>query len=409
MLFRILKGLGLAVLLTVLTSLVLPFLPVLKDQFGKGPYRAYLADNGVTLDLAASEGGFQFSDAFYDHQLIILAEIHGFADVQTLDLALLKHLHRINGTRVYLAEINPAQAMAFNDFVLEGDDRLAREVFDAWSVRSAQWANREFFSKLQAIARFNATMPDDEKIVFIGVDKTWNDDFLNRMIERPARALSPGFGSLEAIRAVNTWLLRQALARDEDTSRYDHILPNIEAILMLPAAKETSFYGLWGLYHGSKVAVNETRPLAMRLNEQGGVWAGEVATVASLCIVGCYNMMPAQGLPAPFQGENGEAYSVIPMTFNNPFLTRVRGIGEAVDVLGDEDALLVELSRPDTPYNRGTRLTKQSGLLASIQKFEYGGPAAEANDAVILHQGSEALTPWKGKAFDVSRQDRNEG
>lgn len=403
--FGIVKWVGIFILLSIAALVGLPQLPVLQDMVtGSGGSRTYLEDNALALDPELADLGLSFPDEFYDNRFFMLAEIHGFADVQLFDLALLRHLHEKVGARTYLAELSPDQAMAFNIMVIDGDDRAARQVFDDWAERDAQWANKEFFGKLAAIQAFNATLPDDEKIVFIGTDKPRNLEAAQELAVRAFPAADPGFGSLAARRAVNDLILVEALLRPKDAGRYSHIVPNVSMVANLPGADEETFYGLWGLFHGSKVEINGTRPLAMRLNAENGPFPDVVATVGTLCITDCFNMMPARALPGPLRGADKEAYTMVPMSYDNAYLARVRGAGALKSALGNASAMVLPLGLEGTPYTSGQQLIGATGLVTMVQSFRYEGPAAEAMDAVVVYQGSAALTPWSGEIYDVSGQ-----
>ncbi|MEL6773099.1 MAG: hypothetical protein AAFP18_18750, partial [Bacteroidota bacterium] len=147
-------------------------------------------------------------------------------------------------------ELSPDQAIAFNAMVLDGDDTFARAVFDAWGEISAQWGNKEFFAKLEAIAAFNAQRPDDKKIVFIGTDKPTELDFAEQMLGQLDPSVDANFSSLANVRAINGLLLDEAMTRPDNSSRYSHIVPSMAIVADLPGAEDEVIYALWGLFHG---------------------------------------------------------------------------------------------------------------------------------------------------------------
>lgn len=403
---RFFMGLGLVLLAGILALIGWPFIPVVQDAATAGKAKAYLEQNAVAVDRDAAAADFPLPEGLATAQFVMLAEIHGYAMPQALDLMMVKKLAEERGMRAYLAELSPDQAIAFNAMVLDGDDTFARAVFDAWGEISAQWGNKEFFAKLEAIAAFNAQRPDDKKIVFIGTDKPTELDFAEQMLGQLDPSVDANFSSLANVRAINGLLLDEAMTRPDNSSRYSHIVPSMAIVADLPGAEDEVFYALWGLFHGSKVPVNGAKPLAARLIENG-TFAG-VGTISTLCLENCFNLLPAYGLPAePLRGPNGEEYTLLPMSYSNPYFVRIRGADElrkAMDARSS-DSVFVPLTEADSPYLEGPRLSVTTGYLDLVlPTFDYEASAGEASDAVILMRNVPGLTPWSGSAFDISGQ-----
>jgi len=399
----LLKWVFITLALVLVAVIGLPWLPVAKDTLTAGPAKAYLNEYAFGFDIERPDPRLALPDSVYDARLVMLSEMHGFADVQELDFMMVQHLAERTGTRIYLGELSPAQAIAFNKMVLDGDDSAARQVFDIWAKGTFQWGNQQFFDKLRALRAYNQSQPDGSKIVFVGVDKIADREFAATMAGDLGAPLAPGFETLGNIRDINQVLLADALARSEDAGRYANILPNIETMLAMPGGEDETFYALWGMFHGSKKTINDAKPLAMRLNESSGL-KGAVATVTVVCIQECYNMMPAIAVPG-IDGPNGEEYIIFPMAVDNPYFRRLRGAGEIVAAMEDRgaDALLVPTAEEGTPYAEGPRLKGTSGYLDMIlPSFVYDASPAEFTDAVIFLRNSPALEPWSGDVYDIS-------
>ena len=378
----------------------LPQWPAIQDRFGSGPYQAWLYDNRAEINVAEGEAFASFDPQVYQSRFIILSEIHGYRAVQAIDLAMVRHLATTGPARTYLAELGPEQAMAFNLYLATGDDGPVRAVFDAWAEQTAQWANVEFFQKLGALRALNASLPEDRKIWFVGVDKPSNFNRLAELTATESEASSAGFDSYDSVQALNVELGRLALERPEESGRYDHILPNIEHLVSVDPGRH--FYGLWGLFHGTKTTVSGADPLALRLNRDGGSFEGSVTTFTTLCLEGCLNLMPARGMPTFLHGDGNPDYLYLPMSFDAALLQRARGSNDVRASLGDADIAAFKITGPDSPYNDGPRLSELTGYLTMMQSFEYGGPASEVTDYFIAMRGSAGLTPWSGSVHDVS-------
>ena len=402
---RILKWLGLLLLSGILLVIALPWFPVIADSFAAKTQKAYLSENDVKLDMTQADGNFSFDDSFYANRLFMLGEMHGYARVQSIDLALLTHLNQHLGVRDYMAEIDPATAMIFNHYLQTGDDEALLNVFETWhDERKSQWGNLDFLKKVRFIRDLNQSLSDDRKIRLIGVDGPSKEKFVAM-----ARALSdvgddPDYG-------VNKMLLDANASREDGQSRYSHILSNIA--LMDKALPEAKYYGLWGISHINKVGTNGSPSLSHYLNSGTDkvppTFEDEVATITTLCVGSCANMIPSGAFPGIPKPKNGELYTEAPLSFDNAWMFRTRGIGAAKSVMGDAPIMLFDINNPGSPYLKTPALVGSSGYMSMIRNFHIDGPAAENFDALILMNGSNALKPMKGEAFVYAiRKTRNQ-
>ncbi len=397
---KVLGAIALLIVLIITGVIALPFWPVLQDRFGGGDHRAWLNAHRTGIDLTAEVPGFRFDDSVHQARFVILGEMHGFRAVQAIDLALVAYFASEGPARTYLAELGPDQAMAFNHYLETGDETAARGVFDAWAQIDAQWANQEFFAKLQRLRDLNAALPEARRIWFVGIDRLGDADRLAALsAERPEGA-EPGFGSFGAVQALNAQLGARALEFEAGASRYTHMVNH--ALTVAALDPERHFYGLWGLGHSSKTSVNDAPTLAMYLNGEGGAFEGSVAALNTLCINECVNMLPAQALPEPLQGGSGASYVGLPINYDVPLLYRMRGINDLKASMGEARVAAFRISGEGSPYVSGPRLSAVSGYLTPILPFFYGGPAAEITDYFIGIAGSAPLTPWSGEVHDLT-------
>jgi len=184
-------------------------------------------------------------------------------------------------------------------------------------------------------------------------------------------------------------------------SRYKNITTNITKLVTMPGGAEEHFYGLWGIFHGSKATINGAEPLARLLDKPDAPFAGSVVSIGTLCLEDCANLMPARALPSVLNGSAGEEYTIMPLAYDNPYLSRVRGVNDLKAVMGDDTLDMFRLSGDASPYHYGPRLTESSGILALMQPFHYGASAADVLDYVVAIRTSKPLTPWKGKAAEA--------
>ncbi|MEM9840924.1 MAG: hypothetical protein AAF830_17480, partial [Pseudomonadota bacterium] len=126
------KWLGILILLGIVALLGLPLIPVAKDAVSAGAAKTYINEYGYGFDVNDEALVLDLPASVTEAQFIMMGEMHGFADTQKLDLMMVKRLADQLGMRIYIGEMSPAQAIAFNAMVLDGDDTMAREVFDYW-------------------------------------------------------------------------------------------------------------------------------------------------------------------------------------------------------------------------------------------------------------------------------------
>lgn len=385
------------VILAIASFAGLPWLPVVGDQFGSGPFRAHLAANETVLDLAAPDAGFELPADDLDARYVILGEMHGYALPQQFDAALVTYLQTEGPPRWYLAEMTPREAIAVNEYLAGGGDRHARAVFDRFAAMRVQWANREFFQKLTALRALNETLPAARQVRFVGIDLDRAGDPLE--LPEAGAGAGPDLGDPSTARAVNEALLSVPAATG---SRYRAMKARLTALAGMPGFADARFVGLWGIFHASEAPINGSQPLALWLQDTAAPYAGEVVTINSMCVGTCFNMMPAAALPGPMAGPNGEDYSWVPMDIGNPYFQRPKGISDLRHTLGTDRAALYRLGGEGSPYNQSNRLAASSGYLVMMQPWEVSGTTAQMTDYVLLYRDSAPLHPWSGEAFDVS-------
>lgn len=396
-LVRLSLGIVAFILLATAALAGFPWGAVLWERLGSEPYRAHLAANQKVLALEAADAGFELRAEDLDAKYILLGEMHGFAVPQRLDLALVTHLQNAGPPRWYLAEMTPAEAIAVNEYIGGGDHAPVRAVFDQFAQMGLQWANNEFFEKLTRLRQLNARWPGAQQVRFIGIDRDREGDAASAFagVERLQADLGDPGSALD----INLRLQAVSAAGDD---RYPVMWARLTELAALPNFENARFMGLWGLGHTSEARINASTPLAMWLKDETAAFAGDVVTINTMCIGQCFNMMPAPGLPALMAGPGAEEYTYLPMGIDNPYFQRPVGVSDLIAVLGDERAALYRLSGDASPYHEGHRLSGATGYLVMARPWTVEGSAADMTDYLVVYRDSAPLTPWSGRAFDLS-------
>lgn len=315
-----------------------------------GPRMADIT-NGIPENLPVFDG------AFYQNQLFLLGESHGFQKVQDVDFTLLKHLNQRVGVRYYVAEVDMSKAYFLNQYLQTGNDSTLMRVFRSWIQETAQWANRDFFRKIQRIRALNQTLPASRQIRFLGLDRIQDRalvaDHLGELLAgkklpASARILTDSLRirlttkTPDSLRAdLAEKLLTNLTAKSTDyqkaigaatVTEFRHLLQNVVYLKTLRSREKTivanfqtlyktmnlqteKLYGLWGFFHVLQAKLPDgVTSFAAMLRELDLPVRDKIVSL-SCSYVGSKMMVPTAFLP-PFWQEKGKTYSRVDK-FNN--------------------------------------------------------------------------------------------
>ena len=401
MIWKIIKGLLAILLISAIALFALPWLNPVSERFGNSDRRDYLAANLVALDENDLSSGLALAPDDYAARYVLLGEMHGFAVPQRADLALVRHLQEKGPARWYLGEVTPEEAIAINTYISGGDDAAVRAVFERFADMPVQWANREFFEKLTGLRALNAGLPAERQVRFIDIDASRTAP-LGVPLDTPAADTAPDLASFARADAINALLAAKSAEPGSET-RYAAMQRNMGILAGLPGFAEARFMGLWGTFHASEAPINGEKTLSMWLQDSDAPYAGDVVTINFVCTSECYNMMPKAALPEPMHGSAEAEFTALPMHLDNPYVQRLKGVDDLSATMRDTgmEVALLPVSE-SSPYRGDSRmLTGYSGYLPLIQPWEVEGSASEMTDYFLVARSSAALTPWRGKLYDV--------
>jgi hypothetical protein len=98
-------------------------------------HQAYLKKNMEQIALDSSPTFQIFDQEFYQNQVILLGETHGYQVPQELDFVILKHLNARAGVRNYLAEVDYCQAWFLNKYLRTGNENFLKRFLSRGSIR----------------------------------------------------------------------------------------------------------------------------------------------------------------------------------------------------------------------------------------------------------------------------------
>lgn len=391
---------------------------------------SYLERNVSAVDLKGRVP-FAIEPADMKTRLILLGEVHGMQIGQELDFAMLRMLNASSGVRWYVGEFDPAQAAQFNAYLVDGDESRLRRVFGFWVQENAQWANREFLEKIRKIKALNQSLPPEQRIRFIGMDRVQDMPLMARHLDVILASVPegtwPGQAGLiktlqsDAARTENKpdaplplaavaadetlpptapqgidpalWkLLRESVKNLSDRAllkgRERAITASFQRLAADPAFANERAYGLWGQFHVLNATVQGAEPFVRQLQNGDSSFKGQILSV-TIVNLDSRMMLPAQsfGLKEP--------YIEIPYSLDNPLLIFVSGINE-VKQAAVSPLSLFKLNAEQTPYPGTDKLGTVGGFLSWLQPFSLDATSVGAEGAMqyaILERASGALTP----------------
>ena len=392
-----------------------------------GPQMADIT-NGIADNLPV------FDDAFYENQLFLLGESHGFQKVQDVDFALLKHLNQRVGVRYYVAEVDMSKAYFLNQYLQTGNDSTLMRVFRSWVRETMQWANRDFFRKIQRIRALNQTLPANRQIRFLGLDRIQDRALVadhlgellaGRKLPASARLLTDSLrirlttktpDSLRAdlagrllteldtrpteyrktlgaiVIAELRHLLQNVVYLKTIRSREKTIVTNFQTLYKTMNLQTEKLYGLWGFFHVLQAPLPDgTKSFAATLRESDLPVHNKIVSLAC-SYVGSKMMVPTAFLP-PFWQEQGKPYSRVDKFNNDGPMMMTDGIETLKAATQPNTITLIKLADSET----GTQPIRMSysPFMPKEQQivFDPARPATEYYQYVVLIRNSDATEP----------------
>lgn len=290
-----------------------------------------------------------FDDNLYNSQVILLGEVHGYADNQKLDQELLTFLNQKAGVRYYIAEMDSINSHKLNLFLhgSKKDQNLLKEVVLAIQKRIPQQSSKELLEKWNHIYDYNQTLQDSLKISVIGIDTDFNDN--SRKISRDSAMIINFKNSVKKLNIGHE-----------------------------------KFYGLFGFYHVLQHGVKKNeKPFAERLKNSGFKISGIVS----------YTLDSEMYLPKNPQFPAPDDQKIGWINADGPLML-VKGINDFKEFTQPNSITLFKLNANNSPYQHSNKLIS----IKSIMFGESFTPQENTNTLdyfqyMVLLRNSKALTP----------------
>ncbi|MCK8494289.1 erythromycin esterase family protein [Spirosoma sp. RP8] len=374
-----------------------------------------------------------FDDAFYQNQLFLLGESHGVQKPQEVDFDLLKHLNQKLGIRYYIAEVDATKAHYMNDYLKTGDDATLKKVFRSWVQQTAQWANKDFFRKIQKIRALNQTLPAQRQIQFVGIDRIHD----NALVAEHLTELMRGKKLTKAAQSLADSLVQKLTKKDADSLAANlaltwlddwkqnekayqktfgpqaptlhHLLTNVGYLqtiksrevtiftnfkTLLPTLNNEKLYGFWGFFHVLQSPLtNRAKSFACMLKESDLYLHDKIVSI-TFSYLDSYSMVPTAFLP-PFWQDKGKPYTRLDKFNNDSELMQSEGTGAMRAATRPNTLTLFAIDRPGS-FARTTPIrVKYAPYMPKSQQIQFDPklPTTAYFQYVILVRNSDMTEP----------------
>lgn len=364
------------------------------------PTAAFLRAHVVAKGPVTGGLTFDFPAAFYENRLFLLAESHGSAAPQILDLELLTHLNARIGLTDYVAEVDPVQGDRLNQYLESGDEDVLDRVFDHWTTIGAQWGNRSFEDKVRGVRTLNQALASERRIRFIGVDAIQDWDLLREWVE--ARGGSIDAAAWEAgdlkVRSALALAALEGRAGDPvglrlvdllrrlsvDSHRETAIFETYAHAVRSGELGDRPAYGLWGMFHAMQGPVNGALPFAARVDASDLPARDRVVTVAIL------SLDSAVQIPVPTP-TGVQRMRLTDFNIDGPFV-KVQGSATLRAASRPDRILVFDPGAAGTPVKAGDFMSIQTSVGQAFN-LDPSIPSSDYAQYIGVFRGSDWAAP----------------
>lgn len=372
-----------------------------------GKFVDYLSANSETIPLEESFTYEALGADIEKSQLILVGEIHGFHEPNKFDAHFFKYLHSNYQVRHYVAEFDYIQATLLNEYLKSGDEETLRKVLKKWAVFQGR-NNQDYFDKYVELQKYYASLPEEEKFQFIGIDRIQDTNLLLEFLW--AMSANPD-AEIPEDQAV-TSLLSELMAHtsDPDTlSLLSHIKTNVDYVQEKLGREEILFqnfsqlyksmglggqrlYGYFGLTHIFQYRVNGYHPLASQIRISDLGLADKILSI-NFIMNDSYMVMPSSQLPG-FMRDEGP-YSRMPISADNMLALYMVGIKDFKRMTPNHHKSLIKMDAEDSPYENSIRLNKTIQLLPLAEKLNMDDKGKPYVQYTVFVRNSDWAEPMK--------------
>ncbi len=413
--------------------LTLSSIPAKAQELSK---EEYLKRNVATITVDGNNESAIFDEAFYNNQVFLVSESHGYSKPQEVDFELFKQINKKTGVRYYIAEVDFSQAYNLNQYLTTGDETFLKSIYQYWYDQQAQWGCKAGFEKWQKMYAYNKTLAANKKIIVLGLDETQDynmnvqllgsllakskyeqgknaqldsiaffanqnlsSDSIKKLFIRYSRRLNEGIQanstSFKKILKANYFSFEYIISNTATKKqRETRIFDNFNTYYKEYKLEDQKFYGFWGRFHAMQDSVNGALPFAGMLTRSNLGLKNKVVSLPVFCLESS-SMLPTSMLP-PMAQQAGTIFSKSPMVNDESFVYKVAGISVFKKVVPENTIGIVKLNAAGSPYNKGLDLLESSSTMDKT--FEWKGNKIAATtdyfQYAVIARGSDWAVPY---------------
>ena len=363
----------------------------------------YLKQNGEKIDIGGNNRFTLFDEVFYQNQVFLLSESHGYDKPQELDFEIFKQLNQKTGVRYYLAEMDASQAHYLNQYLGTGNEAFLKSIYEYWYNQQAQWGCKAGFEKWKKMYAYNKTLPSAEKIIVLGLDeaqdlnmnvkllnellataryKNGKDLLLDSLALYANMSLEKQAGKkqfivysslLDSAITKNTNSYKKILGKNfEDTrfiihniasktGREKKIFENFNHYYSQLKLSKQKMYGFWGRFHAMQESINQSMPFAGMLKKSSLPLKDKIMSIPIFCTESA-SMIPTAYLP-PMAQQKGTVYTKAGMVNDDSFVYQVTGITAFTALVEKNSIYLFKLDGKNSPFFKGLNLLESTSSM----------------------------------------------
>lgn len=362
-------------------------------------YINYLQQNLEKINIGGINRFAIFDDNFYNNQLFLVSESHGYAKPHQLDAELFMQINKKNGVRYYLAEVDFSQAYYLNQYLTTGEETLLEAIYQNWFDEKAQWGCKAGFEKWKTLYQYNQALPKGKKIIVLGLDNAQNLDMNVQLLtqilteakyKKGSNAFADSlslFVSINLKKDSSTYFKRfcSRLAADINSheaaykkllkSKYfdfkfiinniaskqpreEKIFANFNTFYNEYKLTNEKLYGFWGRFHSMQDSINGDMSFAAMLKNSQLSLKDKIISIPVFCIAST-SMIPTAFLP-PMAQQKGTIFSKVDMVNDDSFVYTVAGIKIFSKLVGKNESILFKLDAAGSPYRKGLNLVESN-------------------------------------------------
>lgn len=133
---------------------------------------AYLANNYETENFTEEgvSSAFKLIDDNERYNIFFTGEYHGNLGNERINLQMLKYLHKEEGVKYLICEMQYSVISKLNKYIQGGDEELLRDAIDVVKKHNPQYAGEEYYKFWQELYDYNKSLPNEKKIQAFGID-----------------------------------------------------------------------------------------------------------------------------------------------------------------------------------------------------------------------------------------------